>query len=859
MNFLQWSKDRIVVLDGAFGTMLQKSVKNMGTLPEILNLERPDAIEAIHRAYAAAGADVITANTFGANEYKAGGREQSAKLVHAAVQIARRAAGDKFVALDIGPLGRLLEPMGSLTFDAAYAAFAAMAKAGEAAGADLAVVETMADLGELKAALLAVRENTNLPVLCSMTFEANGRTFTGCAAECFALTASPLADAVGVNCSLGPRQLLPAVRAILENTDKPVLVQANAGLPDERGNYDVSAEELARLRRKKLGEAAPPAAEMKLRLCVFRWRDAGTAKSDAAYRVKIYVARHQNRRVHDGCPVLKISEVFRVPAGSSAARELYFFLPSDHLFETCAAFVPEENSADCALAVPRRQSAETGFCVNVALNALAFSGDGFLSVFKDSGAAYPAVHYAAGREERSPAAYVSGNKVRAEATITLASEGEWPFPPGKTLEIGFGDVVFGGVATTGDEPPPVAVSGPFTASVTMNRVAESPLSPSGVPAHFPNYETRWTVGAGTLVSENALYAVGAAPKCALRQETLFDIGCRNAHGIGGTARIVDAIYGEFSDRVVARKSDGKVMTYWMPDGSGVCQMGETTTSGLLASEDGNGNCQAWSGLFRDALLLQGIDANRVSVRSKFSADPAKTAVPAGILPGQGNPTTPKEFNAHWITKANEFYYDPSYGTQKISAQNPADYENAAFAGYKAPGLSSAVRANPAECDVVFAAADADTADFAMPAPSAEDMAFVRRVAEKMKREKDAIRKKPFATRFSSPIAGASPKEILLAVRNAFAFWRVPDVCAEIDGDFYVWASGFPEQGIIADGEKSKLHSWEKGVVFGEMHIVCREENGFFYVWRRGDAKTGFVVRKTDRSCCAWNVGTVIRP
>lgn len=780
---------------------------------------------------------------------------------------------------------------------------------------------------------------------------------------------------------------------------------------------DESAEELARLRRKKLGDASPPAAEMKLRLCVFRWRDAGTAKSDAAYRVKIYVARHQNRRIHDGCPVLEISEVFRVPAGSFAERELYFFLPSDHLFETCAAFVPEENSADCALAVPRRQSAETGFCVNVALSALAFSGDGFLSVFKDSGAAYPAVHYAAGREERSPAAYVSGNKVRAEATITLASEGEWPFPPGETLEIGFGDVVFGGVATTGDEPPPVVVSGPFTASVTMNRVAESPLSPSGVPAHFPNYETRWTVGAGTLVSENALYAVGAAPKCALRQETLFDIGCRNAHGIGGTAQIVDAIYGEFSDRVVARKSDGKVMTYWMPDGSGVCQMGEKTTSGILAAKDGNGNCQAWSGLFRDALLLQGIDANRVSVRSKFSADsaglstegvmvknwdfgaplspaptqtlyewagdppvqarvvdcayimasdappaPEGTAVPAGILPGQGNPTTPEAFNAHWITKVGDAYYDPSYGTPKISAQNPADYENAAFAGYKAPGLSSAVRANPAECDVVFADADADAADFsrvpagaaadfAMPAPSAEDMAFVRRVAEKMKREKDAIRKKPFATRFSSPIAGASPKEILLAVRNAFAFWRVPDVCAKIDGDFYVWASGFPEQGIIADGEKSKLHSWEKGVVFGEisrienpdrpplrnclppgnlqeeplaagtpedeavirafvaaqapyffvreekenpekfkiraedfcpaltgktllayfrtafspdqalgeMHIVCREEDGFFYVWRRGDAKTGFVVRKTDRSCCAWNVGTVIRP
>ena len=97
---------------------------------------------------------------------------------------------------------------------------------------------------------------------------------------------------------------------------------------------DESAEEVARLRRKNLGDASPPAAEMKLRLCVFRWRDAGTATGDAAYRVKIYVARHQNRRIHDGCPVLKISEVFRVPAGSSAARELYFFLPSDHLFQT---------------------------------------------------------------------------------------------------------------------------------------------------------------------------------------------------------------------------------------------------------------------------------------------------------------------------------------------------------------------------------------------------------------------------------------------------------------------------------------------------------------------------------------------
>lgn len=252
MDFLNFIRGRIAVFDGAFGTMLQKKATNIGTVPEILNLERPELIAEIHREYALAGADVLTANTFGANELKAGGRELSEKLIRAGVEIAKKEAAGKFVALDVGPIGRLLEPMGSLTFDEAYDIFARQLKAGEEAGADVILIETMTDLAELKAALLAARENTGLPVIATMTFEKSGRTFTGCAPECFALTASPLADAIGVNCSLGPKQLLPVVKKILEYTDKPVIVQANAGLPDEKMRYNVSADEFAAAYKKML-------------------------------------------------------------------------------------------------------------------------------------------------------------------------------------------------------------------------------------------------------------------------------------------------------------------------------------------------------------------------------------------------------------------------------------------------------------------------------------------------------------------------------------------------------------------------------------------------------------------------------
>ena len=246
MDFRTFLQKNTVVFDGAAGTLLQQRAKNVGTLPERLNIDAPDIVASVHRDYLRAGADVISANTFGANELKAGSRELSARLIRAGVDLARREAGkDKFVALDIGPLGRLLEPMGTLTFEEAYAAFARQIEAGKE-GADVILFETMADLQELRAACLAAREHSDLPVICSMTFEENGRTFAGVDPVCYAVTATPLADAVGVNCSLGPDKLLPIVRTILENTPKPVIVQANAGLPDADMHYDVSAEAFAK-------------------------------------------------------------------------------------------------------------------------------------------------------------------------------------------------------------------------------------------------------------------------------------------------------------------------------------------------------------------------------------------------------------------------------------------------------------------------------------------------------------------------------------------------------------------------------------------------------------------------------------
>ena len=174
--------NKIILLDGAMGTMLQAAGLPMGQVPELWNITHPETVSAIQRRYVEAGSRVLYTNTFGANRYKAAGCGRSvAELVAAGVRCARAAAEgrDVRVALDVGPIGQLLEPLGSLGFDEAYDIFREIVCAGEKAGADLVVFETMSDLGEMRAAVLAAKENSSLPVWATMTFEATGRSFLG--------------------------------------------------------------------------------------------------------------------------------------------------------------------------------------------------------------------------------------------------------------------------------------------------------------------------------------------------------------------------------------------------------------------------------------------------------------------------------------------------------------------------------------------------------------------------------------------------------------------------------------------------------------------------------------------------------
>ena len=208
-----FDRKRFVFLDGGMGTQLQARGLQPGQKPELAALEMPDVLTAIHTDYANAGADILLANTFGANAKKLAGCGHTVEdVVTASIACARKAADTTgaLVALDIGPLGELLVPAGTLSFEDAYAEFAQVIRAGAAAGADLVFLETMTDLYELKAAILAAKENCILPVLTSMSFESRGRTFTGCTVESYAVTAAGLgADAVGINCSLGPKEILP--------------------------------------------------------------------------------------------------------------------------------------------------------------------------------------------------------------------------------------------------------------------------------------------------------------------------------------------------------------------------------------------------------------------------------------------------------------------------------------------------------------------------------------------------------------------------------------------------------------------------------------------------------------------------
>ncbi len=250
-------KNKITILDGAMGTMLQQAGVPMGKVPEALNITHPEAVMDIHRQYIAHGADVIYANTFSANRYKLSYCDYSVEeIVSAGVTNAKKAAEgtEALVALDIGPIGELLEPNGNLKFEDAYEMFKEMLVCGEAAGADLVVFETSTDLLEMKAGVLAAKENTNLPIICTMTFEATGRTFTGVTVASVAMTLTGLGvDAIGINCSLGPDEIYPLMEEMAAYTDLPLVVKANAGLPNlESNTYDISPEAFGASMKKYL-------------------------------------------------------------------------------------------------------------------------------------------------------------------------------------------------------------------------------------------------------------------------------------------------------------------------------------------------------------------------------------------------------------------------------------------------------------------------------------------------------------------------------------------------------------------------------------------------------------------------------
>ena len=244
-----FAQPNTILLDGGMGTMLQAAGLKLGARPEELNLTDPALIEGIHAQYAAAGSRIINANTFGASAHKlAGSAYTLEEVIAAGIANCKRACAPygALAALDVGPLGELLEPNGTRAFEDAVAEFGRIVRAGAAAGADLIFFETFTDLYELKAALLAAKENSTLPILASMSFEAGGRTFTGCTVESFAATARGLgADAIGINCSLGPREIFPMAKRLAEAVPGsfPVFVKPNAGLPRADGSgYDITPQ-----------------------------------------------------------------------------------------------------------------------------------------------------------------------------------------------------------------------------------------------------------------------------------------------------------------------------------------------------------------------------------------------------------------------------------------------------------------------------------------------------------------------------------------------------------------------------------------------------------------------------------------
>ena len=251
MNIKEKIGNTLLFFDGAMGSVLQSRGLKTGELPETLNLTSPDIIYGVHLDYLSAGADIISANTFGAYKTKYNNVEE---IISAGINIAKRAISendfkDKYVALDMGSVGKLLKPLGDLTFDECYDIFKTSALAGEKAGANLVILETLSDTYEAKAAILAIRENTSLPIICTMTFDEKGTALTGADIITAAtLLESLRVDALGINCGLGPVQTKFIFDKLIKYTSTPVLVQPNAGLPkivDGITTYDITPDEFA--------------------------------------------------------------------------------------------------------------------------------------------------------------------------------------------------------------------------------------------------------------------------------------------------------------------------------------------------------------------------------------------------------------------------------------------------------------------------------------------------------------------------------------------------------------------------------------------------------------------------------------
>ncbi|MBR6519279.1 MAG: homocysteine S-methyltransferase family protein [Oscillospiraceae bacterium] len=248
-----------IYLDGGMGTMLMERGMKAGSRTDMMNIEHPEVVCGIQSEYVDAGSEILCSNSFSScSEALEGTGVTAEEMITAALNIAKKAARGKAVAaVDIGPTGHLMEPYGDLTYEQAYLRFREQATLGEKAGADLAVVETMSDITELRAAVNAVLENTKLPVFATMTFRDNGKTYIGCSVEEFAeyINDTPVM-AAGMNCSMSPADMFPVAKKLASLLKKPMIVKLNAGLPDGKtGKYDVTPEAFAQqmLQYKELG------------------------------------------------------------------------------------------------------------------------------------------------------------------------------------------------------------------------------------------------------------------------------------------------------------------------------------------------------------------------------------------------------------------------------------------------------------------------------------------------------------------------------------------------------------------------------------------------------------------------------